>query len=58
MSKKIYSGKNAVCTIGVQDEELKKNGIDNVNDIECTVKLLDPDTLMPRWTASNIEFKK
>lgn len=58
LSKKIYSGKNAVCTIGVQDEELKKNGIDNVNDIECTVKLLDPDTLMPRWTASNIKFKK
>ena len=58
LSKKIYSGKKAVCTIGAQDEELAKNSIDNVNDIECTVKLLDPDTLMPRWTASNIEFKK
>lgn len=58
LSKKIYSGKKAVCTIGVQDEELTKNSIANVNDIECMVKLLDPDTLMPRWTANNIEFKK
>ena len=44
--------------VAVQDEELEKNGIKSVNDVECTMKAFAPDTINTIWTASNIEFKK
>lgn len=57
-SKRIYSGKKAIYVVAVQDEELEKNGIKSVNDVECTMKAFAPDTINTIWTASNIEFKK
>lgn len=57
-SKRIYSGKKAIYVVAVQDEELKKNSIKSVDDVECTMEALAPDTINTIWTATNIEFKK
>ena len=55
-SSEVYAGKRAISEITLLSSELEENGIEKVQDVQVTFKILNADTFMNIATSDPIQF--